>query len=156
MDIIEACQVGHLERVKELLMNGVDPSINNNWAISTACACGHANIVEMLLRDERVNPADQNNRAIRSASYYGNTIIVKLLLQDGRVDPTVDDNWAIQWASARGHKKVVSLLLQDGRVEVTDHAIRAANTEEIKEMLIVYKYRVDGPEYQKLKNNLLG
>lgn len=151
MDIIEACQVGHLERVKELLKNGVDPSINNNWAITTACAYGHANIVEMLLQDERVNPADQNNTAIRSASYFGNANIVKLLLLNGRVDPTVDWNAAIRRASARGHKKVVEVLLQDGRVEATDLAINYADTDEIKEMLIAYKYRVDGQEYRRMK-----
>jgi hypothetical protein len=46
---------------------------------------------------------------------------------------------------------VVKVLLQDGRVEPTNHAIAHAATEEIKEMLTKYKYRVDGLEYRRMK-----
>jgi hypothetical protein len=42
------------------------------------------------------------------------------------------------------------LLLKDGRVEPNDYVIRHS-TEEIKDMLVKYKYRVDGKEYQNAK-----
>lgn len=47
--------------------------------------------------------------------------------------------------------KVVELLLDDGRVKVSDDAIKEAKTEEIKEMLVRYKYRVDGDEYRRME-----
>jgi hypothetical protein len=77
--------------------------------------------------------------------------VVDALLKDGRVNPTDRDNWALWHSSMVGDVKLVELLLQDGRVEATDRAIREAKTSKIRDMLIRYKYRVDGQEYRRMK-----
>ena len=184
MDITRACQIGDVDRVRELLQNGANPTENNNAPIAYASCNGHADIVKLLLQDGQVDPSVFYNAPIRNASYYGHPKIVEMLLQDRRVDPTDDDNYTIKYAclnrhikvielllqdgradpsvndnsilrfaSSFGHIKVVELLLRDGRVEPND-LIEKVATEEIREMLIRYKYRVDGNEYCRLKNQL--
>jgi ankyrin repeat protein len=109
---------------------------------------GQFEIVKLLLQDGRADPASRNNRSIENASYNGHIKVVEFLLQDRRVDPTADDSKALKWACYHGN---VKLLLQDGRVEPSDWAINNTKTEEIREMLVSYKYRVDGKEYCRLK-----
>jgi ankyrin repeat protein len=121
MNLREASRYGYIDKVKEALANGEDPTETDNYAIQIACI-------------------------------YGHTEVVSLLLQDGRADPTANYNSSLRWASYNGHIKVVALLLQDGRIEVTDCVIEVAATPEIKEMLVKYKYRADGPEYMKMKD----
>jgi ankyrin repeat protein len=154
MDLYQACEKGNLERVKAWLDFGVGPYFNKDYALKLACEYGHIDVVKLLLQDKSVNPTSWDNCCIRWASRNGYTKIVKLLLLDGRVDPTADNEYAIKHASFMGYTEIVSLLLLDGRVDPTadnEYAIIHAKTQEIKEMLIKYKYRVDGPEYQKLK-----
>jgi ankyrin repeat protein len=43
----------------------------------------HLEIVELLLKDKRVDPSDNNNYLIRWASINGHLEIVELLLKDG-------------------------------------------------------------------------
>jgi ankyrin repeat protein len=149
MNLLNACMFGKLDQAKEALANGEDPTYNDNIAIQWACFHGHTKIVELLLQDGRADPTTYGNQPIKCASYNG----YALLLKDGRADPTTFYNYSIRAASENGHVDVVSLLLQDGRVEVPDSAINHAATDEIKEMMIAYKYRVDGKEYQKAKND---
>jgi hypothetical protein len=92
---------------------------------------------------------------LQLACCYGRLILVNALLQDGRADPTLENNHALGLASEHGHIDIVNVLLQDGRVEPTidnDIAIKKVKTQEIKDMLIAYKYRVDGKEYCRLKD----
>ncbi len=114
--MFEACCERDVEKVKELLANGADPTVENNWALTKT--------------------------SFRYASYFGIAEIVEIFLRDGRVNPVDDSNFVIDMASRNGHVGVIALLLQDGRVEPTDYAIIHAETDEIREMLIAYKYRV--------------
>jgi ankyrin repeat protein len=178
MNLKEACRKGDVNRVKELLQQGVDPtdsiiiaserghanivalllqdgrsnpSAEDNMAIQLACVWGYADVVELLLKDGRVDPTANKNNSISHACSNGHTKVVKLLLRDGRADPTAGNNWDITMASRFGHIGVVKALLRDGRVEVNDWIISQAMTDEIREMLVSYKYRVDGKEYCRLK-----
>jgi hypothetical protein len=59
--------------------------------------CGHTDVVQVLLEDDRVNPGGDNNSAIKLACAKGHKEIVRLLLDDHRVDPGVDCNYPIQF-----------------------------------------------------------
>lgn len=74
-------------------------------------------MVEILIKDPKVDPGTNNNAAIRWASKKGYLKIVKELLEDERVDPGDYYNYAISLASAEGHLKVVRMLLKDTRVD---------------------------------------
>ena len=109
-------QYGFIDEFKQLLNNGLDPSVDNNYAISMASEHGQLEIVKLLLSDPRVDPSDKDNYDIKMASYNGHLEIVKLLLQDKRVDPSAKDNYAIRFASDFGHLEIVKLLLDDEKV----------------------------------------
>lgn len=155
MDLIEACRTGNVERVKELLQQGVDPTSDNNLALHVACRNGQLNVVATLLQDERVDPTDSNNSPIGAACILNYTDVVALLLKDGRANPVRggDDNH-LRWACYFGYLEVIKAVLQDGRVEPTELMISLAKTDEIREMLVSYKYRVDGKEYCRLKEQI--
>ncbi len=144
----KSCQSGYVSGVKLALERGVDPSINDNFAIEYASKNGHLEIVKLLLQDERVDPSDHNNYAIRLALQNGHTEIVKLLLQDKRVDPSVDNNYVIRIASLNGYVEIVKLLLQDERVDPSvdnnltiEFASQNGHTEIVK--LLLQDPRVD-------------
>jgi hypothetical protein len=72
--------------VKLLLTDSrIDPSANDQLAISSASFHGHPEIVKLLLADPRVDPSTHDQWPIRVASDNGRADVVKLLL-DQRVD----------------------------------------------------------------------
>jgi len=57
---------------------------------------GHVELVELLLRDERVDPSADSQGAVRWASEYGHLAVVERLLRDARVDPSVRNQSTIR------------------------------------------------------------
>jgi len=115
--IFTAIENDDIDIVKEILTKGrVDPSYNNNKAISSAAYYGNTEVARLLLDDPRVDPSNNDNWPIRWASENGNTEMVKLLLSDSRVDPSANNNYALRFAKENRHPKVVRLLLADSRV----------------------------------------
>jgi len=118
-----ASTLGRLEIVKMLLRDPRVGAAEVDGAFLPACNNGHADVVELLLGDARVDPTLQmtmgpmyRNAPFKAACRHGRTRVVKLLLQDGRVDPTIEDNVGLKEANERGHVGVVQLLLRDPRV----------------------------------------
>ncbi len=58
-----------------------DPNVIwlDSGAISAASACGHVEVVKMLLADSRVDPSSEDNAAIREASENGHVEVVREL-----------------------------------------------------------------------------
>jgi ankyrin repeat protein len=115
-------------------------------AFHLACDMKHFEITKIMIENGL-----SVNDGLFIACKSGCLKMVQLLLEKG-ADPTANDT--IKWACTNGHTEVVALLLRDGRVEVDDLTIRNAATDEINDMLIAYKYRVDGQEYCKMKENI--
>jgi hypothetical protein len=63
----------------------VDPSADDQSALDGACKNGHVRVVELLLRDKRVNPAVNHNAALGLAMTSNRAGVVRVLLQDARV-----------------------------------------------------------------------
>ena len=80
-----AIQNGHLDTVRVLLENQVDPSCNDNIGVIISCIMGYPEILELLLQYEKVNPAIHSNMALREASAAGHIQCTRLLLDDARV-----------------------------------------------------------------------
>jgi ankyrin repeat protein len=154
MNLCEASLTGNIKRVNELLAQGYDPTVGENFPIRMASRWNRVDVVKALLQDGYADPTACNNAAFRYACKHGHTDIVRLLLQDDRVDPTDKYNYAIHKAILMGYTNIVSLLLEDGRVKPPLDGFMKYTTPEIKEMLIRYKYRVDGKEYCRLKNEI--
>ena len=103
---------------------------------------GYEEILELLLKDSRVDPSAQNNYAIRFAVKNEHEKMVKLLLKDPRVDPSARYNEAIVTVAKNGNEKIVELLLKDLRVDPSAHDNEAIfysilyNHEKVAELLL--------------------
>ncbi len=84
-----------------------------------ACNFGYIQIVDMLLKDSRVNPAENKNSPIIFASIRGHTDVIDRLLKDDRVDPSDQNNLAIRESVCFNQIDVVKRLLKDPRVDAT-------------------------------------
>jgi ankyrin repeat protein len=145
-----ACQYGNVDAVK-FLLSKVDPSFGDNIAMKEAIASKNSKVVELLLSDPRVDPSAGDNFAIKSACKNGSTEIVEMLIKDGRVDPTVDNNYAIRVACWDNHPEIVKILLAAGADANGDLVINGIENQEIKDLLLRDKYRVDGKIYQEMR-----
>lgn len=87
-----------IERVKQLLKEGVDPSYDNNNAIRIA----------NLPSNPLSKTADPRN-----------VELLKLLLADDRVDPSVDDNISLFHAATRNDIESMKVLINDKRFRIT-------------------------------------
>ena len=89
---IEAVKGNNLDVVKFLLQR-VNPSADDNWAIRQSSKSGYVEMVKLLLADKRVDPSADNNFAIKIAFENGHAEIKKLLLSDERVNhPANNEN----------------------------------------------------------------
>ena len=95
----------------------IDPSVHEHCILINACVHGDVQLLDLLLKDPRVNPAAIQNLAIRSASRNGHLAVVDRLLREPRVDPAAMGNYAFLWACECGHLPVVNRLLEEPRVD---------------------------------------
>ena len=101
----------------KLLLNHPLTNPSDNRILSTACTMGSFEMVQLLLKDKRVNPSDRENYALVQACSGNYIEIVKLLLQDPRVNPSSRNNTCLVEACSFGKTKIVELILQDPRVD---------------------------------------
>ncbi|KAJ3304781.1 hypothetical protein HDV03_002322 [Kappamyces sp. JEL0829] len=127
----------------------VDPSANNNEPIRNAAQNGlavaaayllghprfsplhmdtvieiavkrnHIEVVDLFLRDARLDITCKEQSPIRIAAESGHLALVELLLRDPRVDPSAKNSYSLRMACAHGHVGVAKRLLQDPRVDPT-------------------------------------
>jgi len=162
-----ACQYNHTEIIKLLLADKrVDPSIDNNRifsvnafqenlvaesfcmscredgdhpAICYAAQNGNDEIVELLLRDSRVNPAIHKNLPFRVACEYGRIAVAKILLNDSRVNPFDMENDALYRATVNDHIDIIRLLFTrsiDGYKRVISNASKKIQ-KDVAELLLL-------------------
>jgi hypothetical protein len=75
---------GNLEQTK-ILLDEIDPSIENNQAIRIASEKGDTAIVGYLLQDERIDPTVEDNFPLGIALLHEHEDTAQLLLKDKRV-----------------------------------------------------------------------
>lgn len=131
-----------------------DPSVDDNFLINRAAMHGYADIVKLLLRDERVRRVGENihNELLLVACDHNKKDVVKVLLEDPQVDPAYKNNKAIIRAILspieRHDYGTIILLLTDERVDPSDRnneaiiiASRRGDIEVIR--LLLQDPRVD-------------
>lgn len=138
--VIKTCLIWGKYNIFKILMEKVDPSIENQELLRLACTLKKYMITGLLLKDPRVNPTINRQEPLRVAckrGYYG---IVKLLLKDPRVNPSVMDNYCLRWASRKGYSRIVKLLLDHNKTKVIFHSKCdyewALQNWEIAEMMV--------------------
>ncbi|ORY27606.1 hypothetical protein BCR33DRAFT_725480 [Rhizoclosmatium globosum] len=103
-----------------------DPRVDPNRAIPAVVLLGWTDLLELLLKHERVDPSQVGSEAVIEAIQSGGSMnCVRLLLADSRVDPSQNDNEALLTAVQSQNKDVLGLLLRDSRVRTTESLERA-------------------------------
>jgi len=97
---LSACKDGDASTVNALLPH-IDPTQASDLAFREAVYRGHAMVVDLLLRDQRLDPTTRRNAALREALQRAHIDVVILLLADYRV----------QLGIAREGLEIKSLLL---------------------------------------------
>lgn len=105
-----------MQLLRLLPADSVSAATVEDNVLTAACRHGHAEIVECLLADERVDPARLSNISLCIAAECGHAAVVARLLADDRVDPEANDNFPLRKASHMGHLAVVERLLADSRM----------------------------------------
>jgi ankyrin repeat protein len=114
-----SCMHGYTDLVR-LLLSHADPSNDKNLSLCYAVQFGHADIVELLLSDQRIDPSINQN-TLKFACRFGYDRVVQLLLDDGRTDPRVEYHSPVYIAIKRGWTNIVTMLLNDPRIEIEKH-----------------------------------
>jgi hypothetical protein len=103
-------------------------------AIREAAANGHAEIVDILLSNPKVNPLAKRNEALKQAIVFKRLQTVKTLLKDPRVDPSVYDYDMIKIACRSNCDYcILKLLLKDIKekksLDVYQDALKVASNK---------------------------
>nr|XP_022296066.1 uncharacterized protein LOC111105900 isoform X2 [Crassostrea virginica] len=117
--LVAACQVGHVQVVKELIQHGASIDVMGyTTPIHTASKASHVDVVDLLIKGSAdCNQSDGYGRTpIYAASVSGHVDVVNLLIKCG-ADCNQSDKWGstpLHEASAAGHVDVVDLLIKCG------------------------------------------
>jgi hypothetical protein len=115
--LLDACEDGNLEKVKQLLERGADVNVrgkDGETALMIVSWYGKKKIAELLIKKGiDLNAKDNFGRtALMYASWYGHKEIVKLLLEAG-ADVNAqdkDDITALMYAFKNGDEEIIKLL----------------------------------------------
>lgn len=116
--INHAAGLCHVKAFKALLEVGIDPTTDNNYALRHASKNGCIDIVQLLVKDPRVNLNDENGSPLLHAVANGHIRIVKLLLEEEHTDPTLGYLRSLKAAYHFGHSDILEMLIQDSRIKV--------------------------------------
>lgn len=118
--LLKSCYYGH-ENVVKILLNDCrsDPE---SYLLTFAIQGNQPKIVELLLKNNKINPNYMNNYAVKLAIIYGNLEIVKILLKDKRVDPGTNIiSLASDFKPTPERLEIMKLLLKDSRVDPNEY-----------------------------------
>jgi hypothetical protein len=113
MDFINVCEEGRLDRVIELVNNGVDIHADEDYGFRIACLYGHLDIIKYLMEQE-----DKPN--IHVDDEYGFQLICQnrhlevfkcLMEYDNKPNNHVYKEYGFQWACHNGHLEVIKYLM---------------------------------------------
>lgn len=105
---------GNADCVKVLL--NIDKMYNYDESLILVCKYGHGNILDIMLKHNKVKLSMHSNWGLIIACQMGHTDIVERLLMDGRINPSYENNLAMIKAKQNGYINIVNILIRDPRV----------------------------------------
>lgn len=125
MEIYECITKSNINKLKELVDDGANIHVDNDYSMELAATVGNLEIVKYLMR-LGVSVHTRNDAALRFASGNGHLEIVKYLICKGANVRALIDS-AIVRASGNGHGEIVGVLLDNGadvsKVYITNEII---------------------------------
>ncbi len=115
-ELIEAVNIGQLEKIKYLVENGADIHGFKEASLINALKKGHLDVVKYLV-EQGANIHSNNDYSLRVAAENGHLEVVKYLVEKG-TDIYANNNEALIWASNNGHIEIVKYFLFDCQMKV--------------------------------------
>ena len=78
--------LGNFKKLKEAIDKGGNPAVHDNFALRWASSKGHADIVEYLLNDDRVNPIIRKCAPVYSALIEKKYDVLKILYKNQQIN----------------------------------------------------------------------
>jgi ankyrin repeat protein len=101
----------HIDTIKKILSEKVDPTEYNNAAIKLACEKNYIDIVRIFIRTKNICLDFDNNYLLLFACKHGHIDIVRFLLRKNKkISRNVN---IVEQAVRNGHYKIVELLLNN-------------------------------------------
>jgi ankyrin repeat protein len=119
--LVASSKNGHIDIVSFLLTNTQIEIEKSKYtaALTEAVKEGHFKIVEILLKDPRVDPSDDEQIAFEYAIEKKQIDIIKIIIKDKRIDVTYPYNYAIALSFKNKTTEITRLLWEDTRVKDT-------------------------------------
>lgn len=127
-ELIKAADVGALEKVHQLLKDGVpvDYESQNCWtALHSAAQSGHLDVCKLLIQ----NAANVNNMKCEFTSFFlaasnGYLDVCKLFIAHGaNINHKIQRNTVLEHAAQSGHSEIVKLLIETGEDKNPEDAL---------------------------------
>ncbi|CAH6420885.1 Hypothetical protein POVR2_LOCUS285 [uncultured virus] len=163
-----ACRARHEDRISSYVKIVEMLLANNRLNTDRIQGCmyqvcigqDNADIIDLLLRDGRIDPTSNRTRVLIDAVSAGKFNIVARLLQDPRVDPNARRGEPLRQACLSGYTNIVKLLLSDPRTDPTIDDYCALITsagigrEAETKLLLADKRVLDSMKHQELDERL--
>ncbi len=94
----ESIEYGNMAGVEKAMREGIDPHINDDWAICLAAKHGQTEMVEFLLSNHNLDACNRYNTPLREAAENEHREIIKILLKYGADDKAL--SYEMQWKYA--------------------------------------------------------
>ena len=107
-ELIKVARNGNLQKIKDLVAQGVDIHIYNEATLHWAVYHGQLEVVKFLV-DQGADIHAKNDHALRLAAEYGHLDIVKYLVSQG-ADVHANNKYAFRLAVVNSHQEVVDYL----------------------------------------------
>lgn len=79
--LAEACKRGDAQRVKNLIEDGANPAAEASDSFGWAASFGQKEVVELLLKDKRVDPTAKQNEALIAALANGHVETAAFIME---------------------------------------------------------------------------
>lgn len=115
-----AARRGYTEIFK-FLSQYIDPTVKDNYCLKKVTCNGHVGILELLIKDKRIDITWNHNYALRWTAHNGHYKCFMLLYSLPQVGVNDWSNEAVRWSCTNGHDKIVEVLLKDKRVDPSQY-----------------------------------
>lgn len=114
--LLTACRDGNLEEAREILTR-LQLTTRDTEPLRHAVHEGHADIVGLLLQQEKVDKNAWKNMALQIAASAGQLGIVRYAVEQCGADPAINDNYALISAVEHRHVEIVRYLLEQEHID---------------------------------------
>jgi ankyrin repeat protein len=138
-ELIKTIQNGDLDKIKNLVEQGADIHVKDDYALRLSAANGHLYIVKYLVEQGADIHAD-NDCALRYSANNGRLEVVKYLVEQG-ADIHADNDCALKWSAKYGHLETVKYFIIDCNITIKQETMKYLHKNNLVDTLNIIQTR---------------